>query len=180
VAVWWPFIWHAGGDIEAAERLDHVSYRDWERAGFLEISDGDTIDYSAVEACIAWAKQTFDLRMVGFDPYLSRTITQRLTPIVDCVEIPQDMRNLSPAMKEIDVSVRRHEMLHVHNTCFRWTFGNVRCAVDGNLNMKPMKNKSPGRIDPAVALIIAVAVWMIARNQKPDLGDRIASGSWSM
>ena len=180
VAVWLPFIWHAGGDIATAEKRDHAPYRDWERAGFISISDGDTIDYGAVEEKIAWAKATFNLKMVGFDPFLSRTITQRLSSVVACIEIPQDMRNMSPAMKEIETGMRKHEILHVHNTCFRWTFGNVRCAVDGNENIKPMKNKSKGRIDPPVALIVAVAVWMIARNQKPDLGASIEAGTFGM
>lgn len=53
--------------------------------------------------------------------------------------------------------LRGREMLHVHNTCARWCFGNVRCAVDGNENMKPMKDRSVGRIDVTVAWVIAVA-----------------------
>lgn len=172
-AVLWPFIWRPRGTAEEAERRDHVPYRDWERAGFLEMCEGDIIDYSMVEERIRWAKQTFDLKMVGFDPYLSRTITQRLSPIVDIIEIPQDLKNMSPAMKEIEDMMTRHQLLHVHNTCFRWTFGNVRNYVDGNGNCKPVKNKSAGRIDPAVASIIVMAVWMIARNQKPDLASAL-------
>lgn len=172
-AVLWPFIWRPRGTAEKAERRDHVPYRDWERAGFLEMCEGDIIDYSMVEERIRWAKQTFDLKMVGFDPYLSRTITQRLSPIVDIIEIPQDLKNMSPAMKEIEDMMTRHQLLHVHNTCFRWTFGNVRNYVDGNGNCKPVKNKSAGRIDPAVASIIVMAVWMIARNQKPDLASAL-------
>lgn len=172
-AVLWPFIWRPRGTAEEAERRDHVPYRDWERAGFLEMCEGDIIDYSMVEERIRWAKQTFDLKMVGFDPYLSRTITQRLSPIVDIIEIPQDLKNMSPAMKEIEDMMTRHQLLHVHNTCFRWTFGNVRNYVDGNGNCKPVKNKSTGRIDPAVASIIVMAVWMIARNQKPDLASAL-------
>lgn len=169
-AVWLPYIWRSSKDLDDAERRDRAPYRDWERAGFITICPGDTIDFTDVEECIANANRTYDLKMVGFDPYLSRTITQRLEPLVQgIIEIPQDMRNMSPAMKEIETGVLNREMLHVHNTCFRWTFGNVRCAVDGNENKKPMKNRSPGRIDPAVALISAVATWMICRNQKPDL-----------
>ena len=173
-AVWLPYIWRSSKDLLVAEKRDHVPYRDWARAGFLTICTGDTIDFSSVEETIAVAQQRYDLKMVGFDPYLSRTITQRLEPLVNAiVEIPQDMKNMSPAMKEIEAGVLRREMLHVHNTCFRWTWGNVRCAVDGNENKKPMKNKSPGRIDPPVALITAVAVWMICRNQKPDLAEAL-------
>jgi hypothetical protein len=114
------------------------------------------------------------------NPYLSRTITQRLESIVQCVEIPQDMKNMSPAMKEIETGMLRHEILHTHNSCYRWTFGNVRCAVDGNENKKPMKNKSPGRIDPAVATITAVAVWMIWRNRKPDLSAVMQEGGYHL
>ena len=179
-AVWLPYIWRSSKDLESAEIRDNVPYRNWERAGFLKICPGDTIDYADVESTIAEAKQSFDLKMVGFDPYLSRTITQRLMPIVQVVEIPQDMKNMSPAMKEVERGMLEHTMRHVHNTCFRWTFGNVRCAVDGNENIKPMKNRSPGRIDPAVALIIAVAVWMIDRNKKPDLAAAMERGGFTL
>lgn len=179
-AVLFPMIWRPGGTAEEAERRDHVPYRDWARAGFLALCDGDIINYTDVEDAIRWARETFDLRMVGFDPYLSRTITQRLEPIVPVVEIPQDLKNLSPAMKETEDLMIRRQLLHVHNTCFRWTFGNVRCYVDGNGNCKPMKNKSTGRIDPTVASIIAMAVWMIDRNQKPDLAEAMARPGFSL
>lgn len=179
-AVLWPFLWRPRGTVEEAERRDHVPYRDWERAGFLTLCEGDIIDYSMVEERIRWAKETFDLRLVGFDPYLSRTITQRLSPIVDIIEVPQDLKNMSPAMKETEDMMTRHQLLHVHNTCFRWCFGNVRNYVDGNGNCKPVKNRSTGRIDAAVASIIVMAVWMIARNQKPDLAAAVAAPGYSL
>ena len=108
--------------------------------------------------------------MPGVDPYLSRTLTQRLMDRgLTVVEIPQTMAHMSPAMKEVERLIRSHQMLHVHNTCARWCFGNVRCAVDGNENMKPMKNRSIGRIDIAVAWIIAMATAIVIANQKTDL-----------
>jgi len=173
-------IWRPDATVTDAERRDHVPYRDWARAGFITLCAGDIIDYGDVEAAITQARRDYNLRMVGFDPYLSRTITQRLEPIVDVIEVPQDLRNLSPAMKEIEDGMTRHEMLHVHNTCARWCFGNVRNYVDGNGNEKPMKNKSTGRIDPTMGMIIAVAVWMIMRNKPRKLEDAIDSGEWGM
>jgi len=179
-AVLLPTIWRPRGTVLSAEKRDHVPYSDWERAGFLRLCEGDTIDYDAIEAEIKAAAETYDLKMVGFDPYLSRTITQRLTPYVNVIEIPQDLKNMSPAMKETDLLMAKHQLLHVHNTCFRWTFGNVRCYEDGNGNLKPLKNRSTGRIDPTVASIIVMAVWMIARNQKPDLADVLAQPGYSL
>lgn len=166
-------IWRPEATTDEAEKRDHVPYRDWARAGFLKLCAGDVIDYGDVEESIREARELFRLEMVGFDPYLSRTITQRLSPIVPVVEIPQDLKNMSPAMKEMEDMMHRHTLLHMHNTCFRWTFGNVRCHQDGNGNIKPMKNKSTGRIDPTVASIIVVAVWIIEKSRKKDLSEAI-------
>ena len=162
--------WRPMDGVEVAERRDHVPYRDWARAGFLELCEGDMIDFPQVEEAIAQAAWQYHLDMLGVDPYLSRTLTQRLMERgLNVVEIPQTMPSLSPAMKELERLIRLHLMRHVHNTCARWCFGNVRCAVDGNENMKPMKNRSIGRIDIAVSWIIAMAVALVAANQKPDL-----------
>lgn len=175
------YAWRPKDGVVEAETRDHVPYRDWERAGFLRLCDGDIIDYTDVEQVICDCKEFYDLQTLGVDPYLSRTLTQRLTARgVNVVEIPQTMLSMSPATKELADMIRKGEMLHIHNTCARWCFGNVRCAVDGNENMKPMKNRSTGRIDIAVAWIIAQATWMLKRNEGPDLADVISSGKFSL
>lgn len=162
--------WRPEDTAPEAEQRDHVPYRDWARAGFIHLCPGDMIDYTMVEQAILDARETYQLDLLGVDPYLSRTLTQRLMERqVPVVEIPQTMLSMSPAMKELERLIRGHEMLHVHNTAARWCFGNLRCAVDGNENMKPMKNKSTGRIDITVAWIIAMAAWLVKKNQPPDL-----------
>lgn len=179
-AVLLPYgIWRPEATVDAAMRRDHVPYRDWARAGFLTLCPGEVNDYDDIEARIREAAERYDLRMIGFDPYLSRTITQRISPIVNTIEIPQDLKNMSPAMKEMDDMMQRHTLLHVHNTCFRWTFGNVRNYEDGNGNIKPLKNKSTGRIDPTVASIVVMAVWMIVRAQD-DYDKRKLSEDWTL
>ena len=54
----------------------HVPYRDWIRAGFLHGCEGDIIDFEAVADAVVQAAQDYDLRMVGFDPYLGATVMQ--------------------------------------------------------------------------------------------------------
>lgn len=172
--------WRPRDGVLEAEQRDHVPYRDWERAGFLSLCEGDIVDFSQVEDAAAEAAELFDLRMLGVDPYLSRTLTQRLSARgLHVVEIPQTMLSLSPAMKELERMIRAHEMLHIHNTCARWCFGNVRCAVDGNENIKPMKNRSTGRIDITVSWIIAMATWMVVRGQR-DYDTRNLEEEWSL
>ena len=192
------YAWRPEEGVVEAEQRDHVPYRDWARAGFLTLCPGDMIDFDMVENAVYDAARKYKLEALGIDPYLSRTLTQRLMATqrvtirpdgtavtepkisVNVIEIPQTMLSMSPAMKETERLIRAHEMLHVHNTCARWCFGNVRCAVDGNENMKPQKQKSTGRIDIAVAWIIAMATAMVMGGAKPSLADRIAQGAWSM
>lgn len=175
------YAWRPEEGVLEAEQRDHVPYRDWARAGFLELCPGDMIDFSMVESKILEVKENFRLETLGVDPYLSRTLTQRLMEKnLDVIEIPQTMMSMSPAMKELERLIRSHQMLHAHNTCARWNFGNVRCAVDGNENMKPMKNKSTGRIDITVAWIIAMAVALFKANQKPDLAAAVAGAGFTL
>ena len=111
----------------------------------MELCPGDMVDFTMVEDAVAAAVDVFDLDTLGVDPYLSRTLTPRLMERrVNVVEIPQDMKNLSPAMKEVERLTRAHQMLHEHNTAARWCFGNVRCAVDGNENnVRPNEAMTP-------------------------------------
>ena len=156
------------------------------------------IDFDMVENAVYDAARKYKLEALGVDPYLSRTLTQRLMATqrvvirpdgtavsepkisVNVIEIPQTMMSMSPAMKELERLIRAHEMLHVHNTCARWNFGNVRCAVDGNENMKPMKNKSTGRIDITVAWIIVMAVAMLNPTAKSNINEHIMDEGWGI
>ena len=179
VVLFWA--WRPEEGVLEAEQRDHVPYRDWTRAGFLELCPGDMVDFTMVEDAVAAAVDVFDLDTLGVDPYLSRTLTPRLMERrVNVVEIPQDMKNLSPAMKEVERLTRAHQMLHEHNTAARWCFGNVRCAVDGNENIKPMKNRSIGRIDITVAWIIAMAVALLAEGRPPDLAEALSRPGYSL
>ena len=184
VALFWA--WRPEDGVEEAEQRDHVPYRDWERAGFLELCQGDIVDYTRVEAVVREAAGMFDLVCLGLDPAMSWTLSQRLmqsgdgSRALEVVEISQTMLGMSPATKKLEVLIRGHQMLHEHNTCARWNFGNVRCAVDGNENMKPMKNRSTGRIDITVAWIIAMATAMVKEADKPDLASALEQPDFSL
>ena len=179
VTLFWA--WRPEEGVVEAEQRDHVPYRDWARAEFITLCPGEMVDYSMIEETVQWCANVFKLDTLGVDPYLSRTVSSRLMERgITVVEIPQDMRNMSPAMKELERMLRAREMLHEHNTAARFCFGNVRCAVDGNENIKPMKNRSIGRIDMTVAWIIAVAVWLIKKSQPADLGKALERDDFTL
>lgn len=184
VALYWGWVPLDG--IQEREERDHVPYRDWIRADFLRGCPGDIVDYDDVEQTIRQAAADFDLVTLGLDPALSWTLSQRLMQAgpgykgLEVIEISQTMMGMSPATKKVELLLRKHQLLHEHNTAARWCFGNVRCAVDGNENMKPMKNRSTGRIDITVAWIIAMATAMVKMPQGPDINDHVLSEDWGI
>lgn len=171
--------WRPREGVIEAEKRDHVPYRDWERAGYITFCDGDMNDFDQIKDAIRQAAREFKLQILGVDPFLSREISGTLMKEgINVLEIRQNMTEMSPPMKDIERKLRGGEMKHDHNTASRWCFGNVRCAVDGNENIKPMKNKSIGRIDITVAWIIAHAAAMSEPENK--LADLLATGRWSL
>jgi phage terminase large subunit-like protein len=171
--------WRPREGVIEAEKRDHVPYREWERAGYITLCDGDMNDFDQIKDAIREVARLYKLQILGVDPYLSREITGTLMKEgINVLEIRQTMTELSPPMKDIERKLRGGEMKHDHNTASRWRFGNVRCAIDGNENMKPMKNKSIGRIDITVAWIIAHAAAMSEPENK--LADLLATGKWSL
>lgn len=160
--------WKPRQTVLEAEKTDGMPFRDWERAGFLSLCAGDMVDFRDMVEAVLEAKERYELLYLGVDAHLADTLTPQLQDAgVRVIAIPQTMAGMSPAMKEMERLIRKREMLHVHNTCARWCFNNVRCAVDGNENIKPMKDRSIGRIDITVAWVIAVAVWLIYKAQHP-------------
>lgn len=143
------------------ERIDRdgVPYDKWVKSKHLQVTPGNAVDYEFVEAKILAANQQYDIEMLGTDPWNSRMLTQRLQKAdVKLYEVPQNMAYMSPAMKEQERLMRTGNYTHENNPVARWCFGNTIVAMDGNGNIKPMKNKSVEKIDLAVAGIIAMAV----------------------
>lgn len=173
--------WITSEKMRERSKRDHVDFEKWAEDGYVEVTEGDCIDFEFVEDDILEASHLYDLKLLGVDPYLSRMITQNvMKEDIDVVEIPQDMKNLSPAMKMVEKLLRKNQMEHEENPCARWCFGNVKVAIDGNENQKPMKNKSTGRIDIAVAWIIAMAAAMIQEEGVDDISEKIMSEDWGL
>ena len=138
-------------------RRDHVPYDTWVRGKYLHATQGDAVDYEFVQARIEALAKQYKVKYLCADKWNSQMLTQILTKKgIKTIEIPQTIAGMSPGMKELERLLRSGQMSHEVNPLVRWCFGNVVVFIDGNENMKPMKNKSIDRIDPIVALITAM------------------------
>jgi len=165
----WRFIhdaWIPEDSMKERVLRDKVPYDRWVNDKYLHATPGNVVDYDFVEARLLSANQQYDIQTLGTDPWNSRMLTQRLMREgIDVIEIPQNMKHMSPAMKTIERLMKSGYLTHEKNPLARWCFGNVVVAVDGNENIKPMKNKSTERIDLTVALINAMATAMLFEGE---------------
>lgn len=143
------------------ERIDRdkVPFDQWVRKGFIYATPGSMVDYSFVEARIKTLAKIYQVEYLCTDPWNSRMLQQRLEKSgIESLEVSQSIAGLSPGMKEMERLLRSGELTHEENPAARWCFGNVAVHIDGNENMKPMKNKSADRIDLIVAWINAMNI----------------------
>jgi phage terminase large subunit-like protein len=160
--------WIPEENMKERVRRDHVSYDEWARNGFLQVTDGNVTDYSAVRSRILEYAKKYRIRELGFDRYNATETTLMLTAAgVKMVEVPQSILGMSPSMKELEEMFKRSEMnvkkktapliTHEAIPAARWCFGNVNISMDGKENYMPIKDSKTERIDIFVAMVDAMA-----------------------
>lgn len=154
--------WIPEDNMRERMRKDRVPYDQWVSKKFLHATPGNVVDYDFIEASVIRASKQYQIRAVGTDPWNSRMLSAHLIEAgLEVVEIQQNMRNMSPAMKNIERLMKAGLFTHEKNPVARWCWGNVMVAMDGNENIKPDKKRSRDRIDAIVAMINAMAAAMM-------------------
>ncbi len=163
------FAWITEEKMRERELRDHVPFSQWVADGYVYTTPGRTIDYDFICDRILQLKGLYDIQWLGADPWQADYIEKILTANgIKVAEIPQDLKNLSPAMKKMEKLILDRKLFHPANPCARWNFGNVRLYTDINKNYRPDKNKSISRIDIIMSAIDSIAMQM-AQPTKPKI-----------
>lgn len=154
-------------------------YEVWAKKGYgvdglpnyLTATDGDWIDYNAIEQAFDELSRRYNIREVGYDPHGASQLMQNLMGRgLSVVPVPQSFRNLAGPTKELLRRVKMRRICHFGNPVLRWAIGNAAAHFDGkipvgakiedHLDKVPImlsKRKSTDKIDPAAALVLALA-----------------------
>lgn len=146
-------------NMKERERRDKVPFSKWVQEGYCNATNGDVVDYGYIAGTIQRICSMYDVLYFCADKWRLEYLRQLLPEDIQekFVEISQSMAGMSVGMQELERLFRSHEITHLDDPLGRWCFGNVRVAMDGNENMKPVKSKAIERIDPIVALINAIS-----------------------
>jgi phage terminase large subunit-like protein len=152
--------WTPAGTLEARSIRDRAPYQRWVDEGYLLTSPGEVVDYDQVELGVFEVAELLELERLGFDRWGSKQIiTHMRDGGIRVFETGQGWRDMSPAMKLVERLILERRIRHGGNPLLRWAFGSLAVAQDPAGNVKPDRDKSTGRIDPFVALVMAVDAW---------------------
>jgi phage terminase large subunit-like protein len=160
-----PFFWLPEVDLRKRELKDGMPYRAWAEQGFLELAEGDAIDYRDVKARLIWGAQMFDLKEICFDPWNSKQIsTQLIDEGYECVEVRQGYATLSEPCKKILELVATRKLHHGAHPVLRWNASCLSTKENNDCLMfhKPERQKETSRIDGLTAAADAMARAMVA------------------
>jgi len=136
---------------------DRVSYLDWAKEGHMTLTEGNIIDYEDLYYHIMQDVAKFTILQIAFDRWNSTSlITKLMQEGVECVAVGQGFKTISPAVKAVESLVLTKKLNHDNNPILAWAISNVALETDAAENYKLSKEKAIERIDPAVALCMAV------------------------
>lgn len=138
-----------------------IDLSSWISQGLITQCKTRTIDYDLIFETITNLSKRFSIVALGYDPYNSDLIIPRLESLgVYCVPFPQNPKTFNFPLKYLEKLIYDDRISFGKDPVLMWNFRNVVLYQDGNNNIKIMKNRSKDSVDGAVALGMAVAMWL--------------------
>lgn len=143
-----------------AERVkrDRKPYDQWAAHGYLNLTNGNAVDYEAVRAKLKEWDRIYDLREIGFDKWNAQDLVNRLTDQdgLKCVRINQG--DLFNPTRAVEKAVMTKALRHDDNPVLTAHIGSSAAETSPTGDVKISKKSSTDRIDAAVALVMAVEI----------------------
>ncbi len=155
---------------EGKEKNNLKKYQAWVNAGHLETLGTTEINFETLREDIIDDCQGMDLKEVIFDPWRAAQIGQQLeNEGMPVMNFPNQVKFMSPAMKELEAAIESGRFHHPNNPVLNWMAANVTNKEDKKQNYFPDKEKAEFKIDGIVAAIMGVGRAMF----EPEAGDTI-------
>jgi len=173
-----PYFWTPELTAESREATDRVPYRDWERKGYVEFTQGNSVDFIQVRKRIESLRSQFNITEIVYDDYAAgETIQQLVNDGAKCVPIRQNINNLSEPSKTLEKLIIDKRVVHGNNLLLNWMIDNVQIYTDSNGNIRPVRygdreNRNK-RIDGVICMVMTLARWAILGEQGQ------ATSSWN-
>lgn len=160
---WLAWFWIPENNLVERGRKHRVPYDAWARAGLIETTPGNVIDYDYIGTKIETLADQYNIREIAFDRWGAVQISSRLMGAgLKLTGFGQGYTSMSQPTKDLLRVVMSKRLRHGGNPVLRWMADNVVVDTDASGNVKPDKEKSREKIDGVVAGIMALARAMVS------------------
>jgi len=148
----------------------------WESDGWLTLTPGNVIDFEYIKNDLREYRAMFDVGEIVYDPWQATQLaTEMINEGAPMVELPNIVKYISPAMKEVMALVVSKKFRHAGDPVLTWMASNVVARLDAKDNIFPRKESPEKKIDGMVALFIAMARVILTRGDSGNFDDFISS-----
>ena len=160
-AIWHArlYVWTPEATLMERARTDHAPYDLWKKAGLLETLPGSMLDYEIVATRLAEICEHVPIINIQFDRWRIGELKLALSKAgiaLPLVEMGQGFKDFNGAVDALESAVLNEQLRHGGNPLLRWSVANVAIARDHAGSRKFDKRLRTRRIDPAVALAMAL------------------------
>lgn len=173
-------LWVPENCVDDLEKRLQVPLRQWIDQGHITATDGDVIDYAAIESAVIGDTNHFDMQRISYDRMFAGQLVQNVdeaTRGVDVLPVAQTFAGLSPACKELERLAKSRAFRHDENPVLRWMASVTEVKNDGLDNIRPAKpdrRKALSRIDGIQAAVTGLDGWV--RRPKAAARRRVVVG----
>lgn len=156
----WGRFWCPEAMVRERSNRGSQPYAPWVQAGWVEQTQGDTIDFAHIRGRILEDCQRFRPEKVAYDPWNAGQLVTELTneglPMLGFV---QGIKSYTPGMNAMERAYVSGALRHGGNPVLTWMASNLVAFTDANLNKKPDRKKSADKIDGMACLAMCFALW---------------------
>lgn len=157
-----PFCWLPDVELQRKADTDRVPYIQWRSEGYLDTTPGRAISKRVILQKLSAMCDFFEIVACGYDRWRIEDLMAMAAD--DGISLPemkpvgQGYKDFSPALETFERMLLNGEIAHSGHKVLDWCMSNSVIEQDGAENRKLSKEKATGRIDLAVAAVMAAGL----------------------
>lgn len=165
-----PYGWLPEVDLQRKANKDRVPWVQWKAEGWLNTTPGAAISKRVILQRLSGLCDFFQVMEVGYDRWRMKDLLSLASD--DGITLPpmrefgQGFRDMSPAVEQFERMLLNGELVHPGHKLLNYCVGNSVIEQDAAENRKLSKEKATGRIDLAVAAVMAAGLVTTAEQPK--------------
>lgn len=152
-------VWTPGATLNDRAQRDRTPYHAWRDAGVLTVTPGASVSYAHVVSDMASFVDGMNLQAVAYDRWRIEEFKRECAragvefPLIEC---GQGFKDMSPRIEATIELLLNHSVRHGGHPVLTAAASSATVTTDPAGNKKLDKSRATGRIDPLVAMVMAI------------------------